>query len=188
MPLEPLSFMVKVSPDNSRQGRWISPAFRLPGIRLTALFDNTGGAVAGAALVEGAVTGPTDALSSTAAVEVPADLVLQSSLEQSKFELEREKMALEESNRKRTWQWSIGSAVLTAAVTLTVAYLNKPDSPKTASGSGPATDAVEACRTSLRRLPLLAKSQGQTIQGLSEAIDRHETECDEVLVKILGMR
>ena len=123
-----------------------------------------------------------------ATLEVPGDLTLQSTLDQAKFELEREKVALEESNRRRTWHWSIGSALLTAAVTLTVAYFNKADPSKPAASSGPAADAVETCRSSLHRLPLLAASNNQTITSLAEAIRRHQADCDEVLVKVLGMR
>lgn len=156
---------------------------------MTGVTDGAGAHVAGATLKDGAILSSVSGEMLTAAtLEVPGDLTLQSTLDQAKFELEREKVALEESNRTRTWQWSIGSAVLTAAVTLTVAYMNKADPGKPTAGTGPSSDAIEACRVSLQRLPLLAAANNQTVASLSEAIRRHQADCDEVLVKVLGMR
>jgi len=184
-----LVFTVRIFEDCSKQGRWISPAFELPGAKLTGFTDAAGSNFTGASLVDGAILLAADGGKLAAAtLEVPGDLTLQSTLDQAKFELEREKIIIEESNRKRTLQWSVGSAVLAAAVTLTVAYINKSGLAKPAAVSGPSVDAVEACRASLQRLPLLAASNGQSVTSLAEAIRRHQADCEEVLVKVLGMR
>ena len=189
MAQESLVFTVRIAEDGSQRGRWLSPALKLPGVKLAGISDDTGSVVVGATLVDGTVLAPPgEMMPAVATLEVPGDLTLQSTLDQAKFDLEREKVALEESNRRRTWQWSIGSAVLTAAVTLSVAYMNKADPGKTPSGSGPSSDAIETCRASLNRLPLLAASSGQSLPSLAEAIRRHQADCDEVLVKVLGTR
>ena len=189
MAQDSLIFTVRIAQDSSQQGRWLSPAFKLPGAKLAGITDDAGGSVAGMTLVDGAILAPVGGGTlATATLEVPGDLTLQSTLDQAKFELERQKIALEESNRRRTWQWSIGSAVLAAAVTLSVAYINKADPAKPTTGTGPSSDAIETCRGSLQRLPLLAAANNQSIASLAEAIRRHQADCDEVLVKILGMR
>jgi hypothetical protein len=189
MAQEPLVFTVRIARDSYKQDRWLSPALQLPGAKLLGIAGDAGHSVTGATLTDGAILAPSGEEPLTVAtLEVPGDLTLQSVLEQAKLDLEHEKIALEEANRRRTWQWSIGSAVLTAVVTLTVAYMNKPDPARPIVGTAPSSDSVEACRASLQRLPLLAATNNQTVASLAEAIRRHQADCDEVLVKVLGMR
>ncbi len=184
-----LRFTVQVAEDSNTPGRWTSPAFRLPGTKLTAVHD-AGGRARTDAMLEGdllaiASDSPSPVM---ATVEVPSDLMLPSALEHAKLDLEREKLALEEANRRRTWQWSIASALLAAAVSVAVAYMGQSDSGTSIARAGPTADAVETCRHSLKRLPLLAMANDQTVTSLAEAIRRHEADCDEVLVKVLGSR
>ena len=189
MSQESLVFTVRIAQDSSKHGRWLSPALKLLGAKLMAITDDAGTNVTGATVIDGAIhCDGSEATLTTATLEVPGDLTLQSTLDQAKLELERERIALEESNRRRTWQWSIGSAVLTAAVTLTVAYMNSAKSVRPTVVAGPSRDAIETCRASLQRLPLLAGASNQTVTSLAEAIRRHQADCDEVLVKVLGMR
>lgn len=186
----PLVFSTNLAMDASKSGRWVSDALKLPGAKLAKVSDSAGMPLRGYELSDGAVIGTGfQPDSCVAVVEVPSDLMPHSAIEKAKLDLEREKLVLEEANRKRTWAWSIGSAVLTAAVTITVALVSKSESSASSSRvTGPATGAIEDCRTSLRRLPLLARTSGQTVVALSEAINRHEVECDEVLVKMLAVR
>lgn len=189
MTQEDLRFTVQVAEDGNTTGRWTSPAFRLPGAKLNAVHDAGGRARTDATLEGGLLVIAPDSPSPVmATVEVPSDLMLPSALEQAKLDLEREKLALEEANHRRTWQWSIASALLTGAVSIAVAYMGKSDSGKSIANTGPTADAVETCRNSLKRLPLLAATNDQTVTSLAEAIRRHEADCDEVLVKVLGSR
>jgi hypothetical protein len=184
----PLRFSVQVTADPQDPAKRFSGAFKLPGVRLTGTQTVDGIHADGPILRDGALVVPSDgAAIAFATLEVPGDLVPQSALDEQKFSLEKEKARSEDANRRRTLLWSAGSAVLTAVVTLGVAYINKGGDAKPSAGGAPA-DAVQACRASLKRLPLLARANGQTVQALAEAIDRHEADCDEVLVKTLGTR
>jgi len=185
-----LVFSTNLTADPGRTGRWVSDALKLPGAQLVKVNDSSGIPLRGYDLSDGAVTGSGQSPEGcVATLEVPANLVPHSALEQARFDLERDKLLLEEANRKRTWLWSISSAVLTAAVTLAVALMSRSGpAASPISFSGPTAEAIEACRASLRRLPLLARSSGQTVVALSEAVGRHEAECDEVLVKMLAVR
>lgn len=99
MAQDSLVFTVRISQDSSKHGQWLSPALRLPGAKLTGVTDGAGAHVAGATLKDGAILSSVSGEMLTAAtLEVPGDLTLQSTLDQAKFELEREKVALEESN------------------------------------------------------------------------------------------
>ncbi len=79
-----------------------------------------------------------------------------SELDAQRLALDRQKIELDERWRHRTFLWTIGSAVLTAAVTIGVALIANGGQP----GSRPdiAAGPVEACRDSLRRLSTLAGS------------------------------
>lgn len=184
----PLNFSVQVTANPLDPTKLLSEAFKLPGVKLIATHTGDGIRANGPVLRDGALIAPPGgAIVAFATLEVPGDLVLQSALDEQKFSLERDKARSEDENRRRTLLWSVGSAVLTAVVTLGVAFINRGGDAKPSSAGAPA-DAVQACRASLKRLPLLAKVSGQTVQALAEAIDRHEADCDEVLVKELGTR
>jgi len=188
MPQVPLNFSVQVTSDPQDPTKRLSEAFKLPGVRLIGTHTVDGIRTEGPVLRDGVLMAPSKgAAIAFATLEVPGDLVPQSALDEQRFSLDMEKARSEDDNRRRTLLWSAGSAVLSAVVALGVAYINKGGDTKPSSGGAP-TDAVQACRASLKRLPLLAKMEGQTVQALAEAIDRHEADCDEVLVKTLGMR
>lgn len=111
----------------------------------------------------------------------------ESSLEQQKLSFEKEKLALEDKWRRNTYVWSIASAFLTAAVTITVALIAVEGKTSKQPGVEIASGPVEACRDSLRRLDSLAAAvPNQTVAELREAIRRHTNQCDDVLVGILA--
>ena len=97
------------------------------------------------------------------------------------WELEKEKARSEDRWRSRTYLFSIGSSILTAAVTLGVAMIARPSPSKSTLN----LDSVRFCRDSLRRLPTLAQLQNQTVPELSSAINRHVQDCDGILEALL---
>jgi hypothetical protein len=103
-------------------------------------------------------------------------------IEASKLALEREKAKTEDIWRSRTYMFSIGSAVLTAAVTLAVAWIARP-SHDAASFN---VDAVQSCRDSLQRLSSLTQYRDQTVGNLSTAIKGHVDTCDGVLDSLIS--
>src|SRR5262245_33385616 len=122
----PLCFSVQVTADPQDAGKRLSGAFKLPGVRLTETHTVDGIRADGSILRDGALVVPSDgATIAFATLEVPGDLVPQSELDEQKFSLERERARSEDENKRRTLLWSAGSAVLTAVVTLGVAYINK---------------------------------------------------------------
>lgn len=182
-----LNFSVRVTADPAVPGKWLSPAFRLPGVRIVGAQRQDGTHVDGSTLSDGQLLTPASADAvAFATLEVPGDLIPQSNLDEQKFALEREKAHNEEANRKRTFLWSVGAALLSAAVTLVAAFAGKSDGSRPVTGAS--ADAIQACHASLKRLPLLARDSRQTVQSIAEAIDRHEADCDDVLVKTLGAR
>ena len=110
-----------------------------------------------------------------------------SPLEQAKLDFEREKLALEDRSRRQTFVWTVCSGVLTAAVTILVAWLGvfgKKDDKK--GGSSIARERVVDCRDSLQRLVSLGNVNGQTVATLSEAATRHKSTCDPVLTDLIS--
>lgn len=110
-----------------------------------------------------------------------------SPLEQAKLDFEREKLALEDRSRRQTFIWTVCSGLLTAAVTIAVAWLGvfgKKEDKKEISGI--ARERVVACRDSLQRLISLSLLAGQTVQTLSEAATRHKNACDPVLTDLIS--
>ena len=182
-----LTFKVQVEPIAGLSGQWSSAAFKLPGVRLVRAQRPDGSSADELTINEGKLT--TSVLAeafTTATIEVPDDLVTRGKLEEQKFDLEQERLRNEQANQKRTFVWSIGSALLSAAVALVISFNAKPNSSLTVAG--PALDAVEGCRSSIKRLSLLARTPTQTVQTLADAIDRNEAACDDVLVKAMGAR
>ncbi len=99
------------------------------------------------------------------------------SIEAAKLDLDRARAKTEDLWRGRTYGFSIGSAVLTAIVSITVAMIARP--PKVPTRID--VDAVHSCRDSLQRLSTLTHLQAQTVGGLSSAIGNHVGTCDPVL-------
>jgi hypothetical protein len=81
----------------------------------------------------------------------------------SRLDLDREKQKTEDLWRSRIYLFSIGSALLTAVVTISVAIIARP------SASTPAfdVDAVQSCRDSLQRLSTLPQLPGQTVDHVT---------------------
>lgn len=100
--------------------------------------------------------------------------------EVAKLAFEQKKLDLEIHWKKRTFQWSIASALLTAIILIAVGFFANSGSSFNIS-----TGPVESCRESLQRLTTLANINGQTVSNLASAIARHERECNEVLIDIL---
>lgn len=109
----------------------------------------------------------------------------EAEIEAAKLAFEQDKLELGERWRRRTYLWTIASGLLTAAVTMGVAWVS------TNSGSQDPTSTIavgpiEACRDSLRRLDTLALAQGQTLRDLAKAIGHHKETCDDVLVTLIN--
>jgi hypothetical protein len=110
-----------------------------------------------------------------------------SPLEQAKLDFEREKLAIEDRSRRQTFIWTVCSGLLTAAVTITVAWLGVFGKQDTKQGATAIPrERVVACRDSLQRLISLADLSGQTMPALSEAARRHKNECDPVLTDLIS--
>ena len=122
---------------------------------------------------------------SVKSVKVTVELTLESDLEGQKLLLERTKVEIDEHWKKRAFLFSVGSALLTAGVSIAIAFsgaLKKVDPGKPQVSEA----AARTCRDSLKRLPTLARLNGQTVQSLGEAIQRHDELCSDVLVDVLA--
>lgn len=121
-----------------------------------------------------------------AVVSLPADLQSKAQEETEKLNFERAKFGLEEKWKRRTFLWTIASALLTAGVAVAVALIGVSGGSKDGSTLTVASGPVQSCRDSLKRLTTLADVSGQTVPALGEAISRHEETCDEILVDVLA--
>lgn len=104
---------------------------------------------------------------------------IDKSIEEAKLELESQKLELDDKWRKKTYVWTIFSALLTAAVTLSIPLLsgNSSSTKSVSLSAGP----VENCLDSLKRINTLGNIVGQTIPELSNAIQIHVGHCNGVL-------
>jgi len=103
-------------------------------------------------------------------------------LQAAMLELERQKGQSENLWRKRTYGFTIASALLTAAISISVALIARP------SASKPSIDvaAVRACRDSVDRLSDSTQQVSATKDTLSQAIGRHAAICGPVLDDVIG--
>lgn len=99
------------------------------------------------------------------------------SVEAARLELDRAKAKTEDLWRGRTLWFSIGSAILTAVVSVTLALIARPAKPNVRID----VDAVHSCRDSLQRLSTLSRLPNETVVDLSSAIGSHVNTCDAVL-------
>jgi hypothetical protein len=157
---------------------WILPVLEWSGFRLKTLLDSAGNTVTLLAQVGSSIqVAARDDARLYAVVEIdPPD----KDIEAAKLTLEQQKAKSEEYWRGRTYLFSIGSALLTAIVAITVAVLSRPSQP----ASHINVDAVAACQDSLQRLPTLARLNNQTVEGLTTAIEGHVQACDSVLQEL----
>jgi len=121
-----------------------------------------------------------------ALVSIRNDLLLGAADTVAPHALEEAKLALEEKWRRRTFVWTIASALITAAVSVSIAViqLDEPDGGRFPEGV--VAGKIQECRDSLQRLETLANVPGQTVVKLKEAVNRHEQACDETLIDILA--
>lgn len=104
-------------------------------------------------------------------------------IEKQKLAFEKEKYAIEENGKRRAFVWSILSSLIGSAVTIIIALIAagpKQPAPKSLPSSVNSA-SVEQCRLSLQRLPTLAMQENQTVTNLRDVINRHVTDCDQVL-------
>jgi hypothetical protein len=173
---QPQVVTIRLERQTGAADRWSLPALEWSSFHLKNLLDDSGNSVPllaqdGSSL---RATPRGDSARLYALVEIdPPD----KDIEAAKLALEREKAKSEDYWRSRTYLFTIGSALLTAIVTITVALIARP------SPSVPQInlDAVVACHDSLQRLPTLARLKDQTADGLATAIDGHVQACDGLL-------
>lgn len=102
----------------------------------------------------------------------------KSEIEAAKLDLEKQKLVLEDKWKKRTYVWTILSALLTAGVTLTIAFFPAKETKKQVSLQvGP----VENCLNSLKRTDTLSKLGDQELPALVNAVQIHVGNCEGVL-------
>ena len=115
-----------------------------------------------------------------ALVSIRNDLLLGAADAVAPHALEEAKVALEEKWRRRTFVWTIASALITAAVSVSIAIIQLDESDGIVAGK------IQECRDSLQRLESLANISGQTVVNLQDAVNRHKQACDETLIDILA--
>lgn len=173
---QPLVVTIKIDRQAGTTDRWTLPALESSSFHLKNLLDDSGNSVTLLAQEGKSIRAipVADGARLYALVEIdPPD----KDIEAAKLALDREKAKSEEYWRSRTYLFTIGSALLTAIVTITVALIARP-SPSPAQIN---LDAVVACHDSLERLPPLARLKDQTVDGLATAIDGHVQACDGLL-------
>jgi hypothetical protein len=111
-----------------------------------------------------------------ARIELQEDLVTASALEQSKLDLEREKVASGEQLSRRTLIVSVIAAVLSAGAAIGVAAITnlggKADKPQPA-----AYRDLNECRDGLDNLKTLSGLDRQTLPDLRAAVRRQADAC-----------
>jgi hypothetical protein len=171
---------VELRRESESSDRWPIPLADWPGLHIGEITDVNGKKITAFTQQDGKVIyrspQPLDRLFATVELERPAK-----DLEEAKLEFEREKATSEDKWRARTYAFTIGSAILTALVTLGVALIARPSHASTPIN----VDAVHACRDSVQRLSTLTQLQGQTLQGLSAAVSNHTLTCDPVLLGLI---
>lgn len=100
-------------------------------------------------------------------------------IQNAKLELEKQKLVLDDKWRKRTYIWTILSALLTALVAITVPLLSGGGEKErlTSLSAGP----IGNCLNSLKRVETLSRLPDQTLQHLANAVDIHVGNCEGIL-------
>ena len=160
--------------------RWRSGALALPQARVKSVRDIQGNLLSFAPAEDGI------AIDSDAEGPLEARLEVAGSL-LSREDIERQKLEYEERGRRSTFLWSIGSGVLTAAVTLGIALVNRPSPPRAEQVKAPLNFAeLDQCRDSLERVATLANLQDQTLEDLRKLIRSHDEACRDRLEAALA--
>ena len=173
-------FLIALEPVEGQAGRWYSGALGLPQARVMSVRTNLGELVHFAPDDQGIAIVGTTANQLEAHIEVASDLLSQE-------DIERQKLEYEERGRRNTFLWSIGSGLLTAAVTLGVAWVNKPAVQHGKQTSAPPSFAdLDQCRDSLERLSTLASNEDQILEDIRKLVRSHDEACRDRLEAALA--
>ena len=170
--------MIPLNQIGDSKSRWSTAALKWPGFRLLEVrASDEGRSIPFRCEGQEIILEDVGNLRPTALVEIehPQDI------ESAKLDLERAKTKTEDLWRTRTYVFSIGSAVLTAVVAISVALIGAPSS----KGLPVNIDAVQSCEDSLQRLSTLTQIPNQTVGGLSSAIHSHVDTCDGMLQGVI---
>jgi hypothetical protein len=109
-----------------------------------------------------------------------------SDLEMQKLAFEKEKNVIEDRWKKKTFLWSIVATIIGSAVSVTIAIISSGSKASSPQPQLPniTSAVVENCRLSLQRLATLAMRENQTVVNLRDAIGRHVTDCDQILIEM----
>lgn len=179
-----LSFSALLEPTSGQAGLWSSRALELPEARLVRVADEQGRIVAGLGITSAGVLVPDGIATRSliATLTVPTGLTSPNDLETQKLVFEREKQSIADRWQRRTFAWTIVSALL--GLTVTVAGQTLFAAKK--AGIGVPVEQIEVCRNSLRRTVTLSSQPAQSIGMLGQAIRQHDAACDELLVKLMS--
>lgn len=103
-------------------------------------------------------------------------------IEVAKLAFEREKHEFEKTWKRRTYVWTILSALLTAGITLTIAFFASGGSKTLNLAVGP----VENCLISLKRTESLSQLPDQDIENLTRAVQVHVGNCESLLETLVS--
>lgn len=181
---DPLRIVAVLQPMEGTPGRWSSPALSLPGARITRVADDHGADIIGATIMQGAVTLPQEPAINRAfaSLDVPGGLLSKEDVEARKLAFEQDKQANSDRWQRRTFIWTIASALLTLLVTLGGQTVFRASSP----GLGISVDELDTCRNSLKRTVSLSAQAGDALATLPAAVRQHDAACDGLLVKLIG--
>jgi hypothetical protein len=162
-------------------GGWTSEALTLPKARVAAVLSAKGDSLPFDPK-QGTISVAKGAAPLYARIELPAELIEASTLDQAKVALERDKLAVEERAGRRTLLVSVVTAIVSAAAALGVALItNLGGSPSPHPIAPTAYKDLVDCRESLNTLASLANLNQQSLQSLKEAVGRHVEACRDRL-------
>jgi hypothetical protein len=160
-------------------GSWTSEALTLPSARIAAVLDQSGTAVP-FEVRNGKISTEKRHTSLVARIELEAEFVAASDLEQSKLALEREKVASSDRLGRRTLIVTVVTALVSAGATIAVATIANPGGEKGKTPAAAYRDLNE-CRDGLNNLKTLAGLDQQTLTDLRMAVRRQVDDCVERL-------
>jgi hypothetical protein len=181
---DPLRIVSILEPVQGSPGLWSSPALSLPGAKITRVTDDGGADIAGATILQGSVALPQEPAINRVfvAFSVPDGLISKEDVEARKLAFEQDKQAAADGWQRRTFIWTIASALLTLLVTLGGQTVFKGSG----AGLGISVDELDTCRNSLKRTVSLSTQTNETVASLATAIRQHDAACDGLLVKLIG--
>ena len=157
-------------------GNWETEALGLPGARVMAVLDGKRTLVF-EVRNDMILTNAANVAFPVARIELHDDLVSSAALEQSKLDLEREKIASGERLSRRTLVVSVLTAAVTAGATIAVAAFTTGGTKLQAA----VFRDLNQCRNGLVDLKTLATLDRQTLPNVRAAALRHADACIERL-------